>query len=206
MFDYLAQVVRNRIIDENEAHFTRDERNLLSHAFKNMIVPKRYTWRHLNSQLKVPIGESTQSAIEKYRASIEARMHQQCMSIVNLMRDEFLPALEGNIKKNRLQLDDAYIEERAFFYKIVGDYFRYASEATTVDASSQSFKSSVPSAAENLPDMDGSAKREFFKQGALDAYTKCSNFSRRGLKPYNCVRLGLALNFSVFQYEIMQDA
>lgn len=124
------------------------------------------------------------------------------MSIVNLMRDDFLPALEANIKKNRLQLDDAYIEERAFFYKIVGDYFRYASEATTVP-DNQNFKSSVPPAAENLPEMDGTAKREFFKQGALDAYTKCSNFSRRGLKPYNCVRLGLALNFSVFQYEIM---
>lgn len=49
MFDYLTIVVKNRIMDENEAHFTRDERNLLSHAFKNMIVPKRYTWRHLNS-------------------------------------------------------------------------------------------------------------------------------------------------------------
>ena len=49
MFDYLTIVVKNRIVDENEAHFTRDERNLLSHAFKNMIVPKRYTWRHLNS-------------------------------------------------------------------------------------------------------------------------------------------------------------
>ena len=53
--------------------------------------------------------------------------------------------------------------------------------------------------------MDGPARKAFFKKGALDAYTKCNNISRKGLKPYNCVRLGLALNFSVFQFEIMQD-
>ena len=36
-------------------------------------------------------------------------------------------------------------------------------------------------------------------------YNKCNTICKRGLKPYNCVRLGLALNFSVFQHEIMQD-
>eukprot|EP00355_Strombidium_rassoulzadegani_P006698 CAMPEP_0168625846 /NCGR_PEP_ID=MMETSP0449_2-20121227/10269_1 /TAXON_ID=1082188 /ORGANISM="Strombidium rassoulzadegani, Strain ras09" /LENGTH=60 /DNA_ID=CAMNT_0008667707 /DNA_START=447 /DNA_END=629 /DNA_ORIENTATION=- len=46
-------------------------------------------------------------------------------------------------------------------------------------------------------------KKEHFKNGALEAYTKCNNIVKRGLKPYNTVRLGLALNFSVFQYEIM---
>ena len=62
----------------------------------------------------------------------------------------------------------------------------------------------VPSvASENLNDMDGPARKSFFKKGALDAYSKCNNISRKGLKPYNCVRLGLALNFSVFQFEIM---
>lgn len=74
MFDYLTIVVRNRQGDE--AHFTPDERNLLSHAFKNMIVPKRYTWRHLNNQIKDLEDEPTQlKAMSDYRASIEHRLH-----------------------------------------------------------------------------------------------------------------------------------
>ena len=40
MFDYLTIVVRNRQGDE--AHFTPDERNLLSHAFKNLIPDRHF--------------------------------------------------------------------------------------------------------------------------------------------------------------------
>ena len=47
MFDFLSNVVANRT---DPAHFTQDERNLLSHAFKNLITPKRQTWRNLTSK------------------------------------------------------------------------------------------------------------------------------------------------------------
>ena len=81
------------------------------------------------------------------------------------------------------------MEERTFFYKMVGDYNRYASEsASSLDAQ------------DRLPG---------FKQGALDAYTKALDLCKRtdsAIEAYNPVRLGLALNFSVFHYEIMQDA
>ena len=80
-------------------------------------------------------------------------------------------------------------ESRAFFYKMIGDYNRYASE------SASSFESK-----ERLPS---------FKQGALEAYKKSLQLCNRGdsgILPFNSVRLGLALNFSVFYYEIMGDA
>jgi len=68
----------------------------------------------------------------------------------------------------------------------VGDYYRYASEATTMEV-------------EPMPgDKTGEEKKEIFKKGALEAYKKCTNIVKRGLKPYNTVRLGLALNYSVF--------
>jgi len=68
---------------------------------------------------------------------------------------------------------------------MVGDYFRYASEAVSSQASQ-----------ERLPK---------FKKGALESYKKAMDICKRGLKPYNTVCLGLALNFSVFYYEVMKD-
>ena len=52
-------------------------------------------------------------------------------------------------------------------------------------------------------DQTSAEKKEYFKRGAEEAYKKCSGIVKKGLKPYNTVRLGLALNYSVFQYEIM---
>jgi len=47
MFNFLEEAVKNRV---DPPHFTIEERNLLSHSFKNLITPKRQTWRHLVSQ------------------------------------------------------------------------------------------------------------------------------------------------------------
>lgn len=70
---------------------------------------------------------------------------------------------------------------------MIGDYYRYASEAAQTQASRE----------KRLPK---------YKKGALDAYQKSMDLCRSGhLKPYNSVVLGLALNFSVFHYEVMGD-
>lgn len=79
------------------------------------------------------------------------------------------------------------VEEHAFFHKMIGDYYRYASEAASSQASRE----------QRLPR---------FKKGALESYSKAMELCRSGyLKPYNSVCLGLALNFSVFHYEVMSD-
>ena len=71
-------------------------------------------------------------------------------------------------------------ESKAFFQKMIGDYYRYVAESA--DAS----------------------KIETVKQGALDGYTAANDLSK-GLNACNPIRLGLALNFSVFYYEVMND-
>lgn len=67
---------------------------------------------------------------------------------------------------------------------MVGDYYRYASEAISSQES-----------LEKLPK---------FKKGALEAYSLSYTLAQ-SLPPYHAVRLGLALNFSVFYYEVMCD-
>merc|ERR1712157_534786 len=48
----------------------------------------------------------------------------------------------------------------------------------------------------------GDAKMEEVKQNALTAYNEANNIT---LPPCNPIKLGLALNFSVFHYEAMKN-
>ena len=73
---------------------------------------------------------------------------------------------------------DTESEAKAFFVKMVGDYYRYI--------------------AENAKD----AKLEEVKQKALKAYEDANGIT---LPPCNPIKLGLALNFSVFHYEVMKN-
>jgi hypothetical protein len=68
-------------------------------------------------------------------------------------------------------------EARAFFVKMVGDYYRYIAETAQGD------------------------KLEQVKNEALKAYSEAQKID---LPPCNSIKLGLALNFSVFYYEVMK--
>ena len=71
-------------------------------------------------------------------------------------------------------------ESKAFFYKMIGDYYRYVAESAAAD------------------------KIEEVKKGALEGYTQADSLSKT-LNACNPIRLGLALNYSVFQYEVLND-
>jgi len=63
---------------------------------------------------------------------------------------------------------------------MIGDYYRFVAESASED------------------------KLQEVKNGALQGYEESDKFSK-GLNACNPIRLGLALNFSVFQYEVMND-
>lgn len=67
-------------------------------------------------------------------------------------------------------------EAKVFYYKMQGDYHRYLSEFQIGEV------------------------RKASASSALDAYQEASNIAGADLPPTHPIRLGLALNFSVFYY------
>ena len=83
MFDFITQALIERT---DPAHFTQEERNMLSIAFKNLISPKRSTWRHImaSKEMNNDDGEKNE-AVVAYKAFIEQKLHNICMQIVDLV-------------------------------------------------------------------------------------------------------------------------
>merc|ERR1711879_1040143 len=80
--------------------------------------------------------------------------------------------------KDKVLTKECQGDAKAFFVKMAGDYYRYIAENAKEDV---------------LEDV---------KKKALKAYEDANEIQ---LTPYNPIKLGLALNFSVFYYEVMKN-
>mmetsp|Transcript_10099 Transcript_10099/g.9050 ORF Transcript_10099/g.9050 Transcript_10099/m.9050 type:complete len:245 (-) Transcript_10099:250-984(-) len=85
------------------------------------------------------------------------------------------------IIKNELIPNSQTDEGKVFYFKMKGDYHRYLAEFQSGDSRKES-----------------SAR-------ALEAYNSATGIAMRDLPPTHPIRLGLALNFSVFYYEILNS-
>ena len=153
------------VLDEKGGEVSADERNLLSVAFKNLISGKRAACRTIAAIEQNPKYSKFSEGLTKYKQTIESLLIVDCQTVIDMIN-------------NKVLAKECAPEAKAFFVKMVGDYYRYI--------------------AENAKD----AKLEEVKTAALKAYEEANTIS---LPPCNPIKLGLALNFSVFHYEVMKN-
>jgi len=113
---------------------------------------------------------------KNYRKKIEDELHSTCKEVLDLL-DTYL--VQKAIDRSTESANDA--ESAVFYLKMKGDYYRYLAEVASNDA-----------------------KDDVIEQ-ANEAYKKAFKISEEQLKSTNPIRLGLALNYSVFHYEIRQE-
>jgi len=86
-----------------------------------------------------------------------------------------------NLLKDNLIPKAEGAEAKVFYHKMVGDYYRYLAEFSSAD------------------------NRKATADNAMEGYKAASSIAEQELSPTNPIRLGLALNFSVFYYEVMNS-
>ena len=155
----------NKFIELNPK-LTKDERNILSAGYKNIISKKRSSFRLLNGmEKKEEKKNSTQIAnIREIKGAIEKELSQACEEIQKIVDKYLVP-----------NATDA--ENKVFYLKLKGDYYRYKCE------------------------LDGKDFEETCNK-AEKVYKEAYEIANKDIPITNSTRLGLALNYSVFYYEI----
>ena len=165
-FDDMVMYLQNVVQSKNE-DFTTEERNLLSVGFKNQIGSKRTAIRTISAIEQNPKYSKFGEELKKYKTQIEKELYDQCIAIVDIVKGQCMNVAATD-------------ETKAFFYKMIGDYYRYVAECAQAD------------------------KLDSVRNGALENYQLAQTTSE-SLNACNPIRLGLALNFSVFHYEVMNN-
>jgi 14-3-3 protein epsilon len=151
-----------------EPKLSLDERNILSAGFKNIIGGKRSSWRllqNLERKEEKKGNNGNLNGVRDVKKKVENEMRKICDDIQGIL-DKFLVP---NAKDS---------ENKVFYLKLKGDYYRYRAEFT-----------------------DGKENEENTNK-ADKVYKEAYDIAEKDIPIANSTRLGLALNFSVFYYEI----
>ncbi|TQD87194.1 hypothetical protein C1H46_027229 [Malus baccata] len=166
-----------------DLELTVEERNLLSVGYKNVIGARRASWRIMSSieQKEESKGnEHNVKLIKGYRVKVEEELSKICDDILSIIDKHLIPSSSSG-------------EATVFYYKMKGDYYRYLAEFKTDQDRKEA-------AEQSLKGYEACLILPILTQ--MDAASATAN---KDLPSTHPIRLGLALNFSVFYYEIMNS-
>ncbi|KAJ8020450.1 14-3-3 protein zeta [Holothuria leucospilota] len=172
-YDDMAKAMKE--VTELGVTLDNEERNLLSVAYKNVVGARRSSWRIISSiEQKGEQSEKKLAMVKKYREDVERELHSICNEVLTLLNDHLIPKSESTEGS-----EDSNSESCVFFLKMKGDYYRYLAEVA-----------------------EGPKKKEIIEE-SQKSYKQAFDISEKTMPSTHPIRLGLALNFSVFYYEIL---
>ena len=170
-YEDMAKTMKEFVEKGND--ISKDERNVLSIAYKNIVGERRNAWRIVCSIEKTYDDSDFRKKIAKdYLEKIASEQKTICNEVLCLLVDVLIP----NSKDS---------ESKIFYLKMKGDYFRYLSEVQLASSD------------------DASHEKE--AKEALNAYEEGYALCKQEMPAMHPIRLGLALNYSVFHYEILSQ-
>jgi len=163
-FDEMADFMKALV--EKVSTLNTEQRDMFSAAFKCSLSERRQAVR-----VAVGVAETCDAAEASlamaYKSKVEAELKEICEKALALLSNHLVPTAAPG-------------EDKTFYLKMMGDYYRYMAEFAAGDARTRAAQEATAAYQKGLEEA-----------GALsDAHP---------------VRLGLALNFSVFQHEVLQD-
>jgi mRNA-degrading endonuclease RelE of RelBE toxin-antitoxin system len=174
MVKIMEKLVKNKL--EKTEELSPDQRNLLSVAYKNVVGAKRSSWRVLNEDNQ--FDEAAVDLAANYKKRVEKELEEICNQILDVLQklsaqNETRMNDENDAEKKKL------VEEcQVFYLKMIGDYYRYLTEALPCDK---------------------------YKNNCNKYYADAMKIAEESLDATHPTRLGLALNYSVCHYEILNQ-
>ncbi|GFO22002.1 endonuclease-reverse transcriptase [Plakobranchus ocellatus] len=167
-YDDMARAMKR--VTETEGKLTQEKRNLLSVAYKNVVGARRSSWRVICMIEQKADEAKRKSTAEEFRLKVEKELDATCDEVLNLLEKHLIN-------------DECSNEEKVFYLKMRGDYWRYIAE----------YKA------------EQTAERNNAISQAEEAYSKAMEHAKSNMPSTHPNRLGLALNYSVFYYEIQNS-
>lgn len=167
-YDDMARAMRK--VTELEGKLTQEKRNLLSVAYKNVVGARRSSWRVICMIEQKAENEKRKAIAQEFRVKVESELDSTCNEVLGLLGKHLIT-------------EECSDEEKVFYLKMEGDYYRYIAE----------YKSE-----------SGPERTTAITKAEL-AYSKAMEHAKKNMPSTHPNRLGLALNYSVFYYEILNS-
>jgi|ERR1712086_47263 len=183
-YEDMAQYMR-MVVERSENCLNVVERTLLSIAFKNVVGARRASVRVIDSlfnkeEERKDKGEGPRiPRLSNYRCKVQEELRKICVDVLKLLDDHLIPCIGSGSGGELTDADE--LEPKVFYLKMKADYYRYLADAATGND-------------ELWVECAGNAEL------AYQLATKAAD----GMAVTHPIRLGLALNFSAFLYEVQE--